>query len=417
MKGFNRDGEEGSVILAILLICLIIVVAMSAFSRRIQYYSRENISHIGKQKAFDAADSGVYFALYWLRSAGNLSILTSGHWLRPGDAGAPAELSHVSTVDRYDVSLHRNLIDTSLVDAYATGYYYVPRGPYKDPDGRSAQRSVIHAKIRTLYIGDFFAAVPEVLNVGCGSNIREGTIYGSTINFAACAPGQTQVGAAYYLNGYQPMPANFVTFLSTPPLPSQLPSAPNLVVAHERLRASYITMAGTDNLASSVTLSGTWPASPPANGHNVFFSNGNLELGTSSTPLQFKGKTVIYTLGPVKIHNNVVPLGGDRVNNWLAIISEGDIHIADDAPDVMSINGLYVTGGHFSSDGNSRTQGQLTFMGGFVAEQGVDFAGIYTQSRTYQYVKPDPAMALPYITYFESYSETFNLGQKEQFVR
>jgi hypothetical protein len=413
---FIGINERGSAIITILLISIFVVAVLVGYSQRVQYYSRENVSHVTKQKSFDGADSGINAALFWLRSPGNLTSLQPGTLLTPGDAGAPPEFSSATATGRYDVSVYRSLIDSSLVDASCTSYYYLARGPHIAPDGRSAQRVIVHAKIRTRYVGDFFAAVPDVLSVSCGSVISPGTIYGKNLTFDPCPAGQTRIGPAYFLNGYSPTPASFVTFLSTPPAPIQLVVEPNLVTPDRRLRAFYQKMAGANTLPAGTVLEANWPSPAPSNDYAVYYVPGDLHLG-AGPDLIFTKKLVVYAAGSVYIHNNVRPLAGDLDNNWLGIVAEGDIQIASDAPDILALNGLFVTGGRFFCSGNARSAGRLTFNGGIVAQKGVDFASVYAQSRSYTYVRADPMMGLPSITFIESYSQDFNLGQREALAK
>jgi hypothetical protein len=399
--------EGGTVLIVILVISLLLIVGMQWYSRVIRQMTREEVQGIVSQRAFDLADSGVYSALHMLRTPGDANLLKSGTWLNGTDAGAPVDLSSATATGRYDVSLYRSMDDSSLVDAISTGYYYIPTGSYMI-NGRRAHRAVVRAKIRVRYVGDFFAAIPDNLTVGYGTDISGGDIYGKSITFQApdgISP-HTKVRTAYYLNGYSPMPAPFVTFFSTPPVPVQLTSDPNLVSPDATMTESYRTMAGNGGLlAKGVHLSGVFPSSPPTSPYKVYFCPGDIYLGAPGFPLQINDMVVIYATGTVYIENNITQTGGG--NRWLGMISVGDIHITAlpaGAPDNLSIIGTYVTGGRFVADGGARSSGNLTFTGGFTAKVGVDFAGVYRASRVYAFAAADKSMALPYFTYFESYT-------------
>src|SRR5690349_20384723 len=136
MKICSSSKESGSALLAVLLISLFVVVGLMVFARRIQSYTREDVSRLGRQKAFELADSGVYSVVNWLRSPGNSTALPPGSWLNPGDPNDPGQniLSDFTSGNGgYQVSVYRSNIDSSLVDAYSTGYYYINAGAYITP--------------------------------------------------------------------------------------------------------------------------------------------------------------------------------------------------------------------------------------------------------------------------------------------
>src|SRR5207237_1055000 len=84
----------------------------------------------------------------------------------------------------------------------------------------------------------------------------------------------------------------------------------------------------------------------------------------------------------------------------VGIIAEGDVILAADAPDILSVKGNFVTSASFRSDpplsGPTRPAGELTFTGGFVASQISNMSNIWLKSRTYVYnTVNDPRLLLP----------------------
>ena len=84
-------------------------------------------------------------------------------------------------------------------------------------------------------------------------------------------------------------------------------------------------------------------------------------------------------------------------------MAEGNIYIADTAPDTLSIFASMVTNGQLKALGNPRPNGNLTFTGGIVTGGGISLGNVYTLSRNYSYQAPDPTLPLPFATQVISY--------------
>jgi hypothetical protein len=394
------NGHRGSALISVLLIGVLLITSMIWFERWSSQNKRVVLHNNGSRLAWSQAENGVDVALQWLRNPANLSNLPNGG----SYTLTPAELPTISG-GRSDLTLYRNLVDASLVEAWSTSYFFLGSGSVVDPvSGKTAQMTVIHATIRARFVGDYFAAVPGALQLGYGTDASSGSVYARDLTFlppnGSAQP--TRVLSAYYLNSVSPDAApSFVTFGGAPYQAQRLASEPGLVQLDSTLSAFYKALAGTDVKAAGSTLTGTLGA--PSNQYHVYFCPGNLTLGSGASSLTVAGPEVVYATGSITINGNILTDG--QPNSWLAVLCEGNVTIASTAgassPYILTLNGTFVMGGQFQAAGLVRSTGSLIFNGGFLAS-GVNFASVWPQ-RTYSYTRAPANMLLPFFIAVEQY--------------
>ncbi len=391
----HLKSDRGAALVACLILCLLVVSGVIVYQRLTAQTLVGTVRRMDTGKALAYAESGVSQAMELLRQP---------QWSTQLQAGASKTAAQDLTNGRSEVTMTRDVDETTLVDLFSTGYYYLPTGTFTDPKtGQFAQMAVIEAKIRTRSIGDFFAVVPTQLQIAYGTDLSNATVYARNLSFASgdSALPPTQIKQAYYYSTLLPENAeSFVTF-KQPPV--RLQSEPNLVSANSStLRPLYQAWAGSDILPDGTTLSTRLIA--PANSYGVYFCPGNLVLGDdgsgAGSDLTVTGKMVIYVAGKVTVIGNVRMSNSPK--DWLAVISEGDIVLSKNSPSTMNLQGTYITGGYLNAQMGSGARAQLNFTGGFQADQGANFGGAWPQ-RAYVYQAPPSTMLLPFFLATEEY--------------
>jgi hypothetical protein len=389
--------QRGGVLLACVIITLLIMTVIVQFSNWNSQMTQDNLKQLARQKALVNADTGVQAAYQFLRSP-------QGAQLDPGET---IPLPHLTQGSTFYVSLTRQLADSTLIDIFSTGYYQIPQGAFTDPSGQRAQQAVVRAQVQLRSIGDYFAATPGTLDVAYNSNISSGIVYGRDLRFTsgnpALNPPGTRVMAAYYFNSVTPSNyADFVTFLNAPFSATQMGVEPNLPTLGPGMRNEYQLMAPSDVLPNGTSLSGLVP--PPANNaYKVYFGAGEVHLGVVGSSCTLQSSFLIYALGDIIIHNVINGQLGDAA--WPALLTEGNIYIATDAPNNMQIDATLIAAGEIKALGGARPNSELVIKGGLIAGEGINFATAYTQ-RTFTYQAPDPNLPLPSSTSVTMYKVT-----------
>lgn len=370
--------EAGSALILSIILGFVFLTGIMWFSHWSWNRGRSQQTFNAAQHAYQYADSGVNAVNPWLKSPALLTELP---------AGATSTLRLTMPNGRCEVALYRQSpVDTSLVDAYATGYYYLPNGTQIDPNtNQHAQMASIHVVYRVNNIREYLLAVPGAQSVSYGISASSGIIYAQSLTFLPPIPNDgsappTQVGQVFYSNTLTepPLPA-YIIYHSTPPSAQRLAYAPAFATLDSSTRDFYqkgATAGGTPAFNGSV--------SPP--GDAIFyFVNGDVDIGTAADPLTVNGVWIVYATGSIRIHNSVTTADP---NSWAAFLSEQDIHIMDDAPDALALTGNFVCNGNFVADlhnGGVRPAGTLQFIGGIVAMSSMDVATVYKGSKTYTY--------------------------------
>jgi hypothetical protein len=410
----QASAQKGSAMIGVLLVAILLVALFLVFSSWTTMGTKVVMHSLETQKAVYVAESGYYAALNWLKTPAAVSLTTNTLTMGSLTVGAT-----------YYLSMQLSQTDSSLVNIVSTGYTEVPTGHFLDPLGSKAEMGIIDAQVRVAGVKDYFAAVPGTLAIANGSDLTNSRVYGKDLIFMPPGPSTyTLVGQAYYFNsvtdGVNPNPApSFVTFTGGPPNNAQkLPTEPRLPQVTP-MRDSYYSMAADPSgpcilpvVGNNCTLSGSWTAPSPLNTSNVCFCQGNLYLGAPGQPLTVSGDVVVFVEGSTYIENNITPVvpGTD----WMAIASEGDVIIPGSgdpqppAPDVLTINGTFITDGAFNAGGSPRPAGQLTFNGGVVSQKNI-WLSPYQLSRTYAYKVPNSALKLPFLV--QSISWTIRHGK------
>ena len=298
---------------------------------------------------------------------------------------------------RVAVSLTRSNIDNNLVDAYATGYFYIAASSFLDPlNQQPAQIASVYAKFQITNVAQFMLAVPGSLTLGYGTNASGGIVYASNLAFqSGSGDPTTQVSEAYYYNSVFPTSAPpFVTFSPPGSSAQQLSYPPNFANLDAGVRAQYSSKQTSNPIPSPADFEGVLTC--PSDTYVIFVSS-SVDFGKLG-PVTVSGVCAIYATGDIYIHNNLGPAPGDTTS-WVALLSEGIIHLADDAPQSLSVCGNFVTNVAFMADGAPRPTGNLIITGGIVSMQSMGVADVWQGTRTYQYASStSPNLFLPNIS-------------------
>lgn len=376
--------EKGGALIAVVMICMLLIAGMAWIYRWSWDNSLTMGRHNGGQHALEYADSGINSLTVWLKSP-NLSAVLP--------VGSSTTLSIPMEKGRCAISIYRQSPDSTLIDAYATGYFTLGNGTLVDPDTNlNSQAASINAKFRISNAAEYLIGIPSTLYVSYGTNAGTGTIYAKDLIFDPPGTGpQTIVGSALYSNSVSSSVPVFVTFTKTPAAAQQLTYPPSFTALDAAMRAQYV-----QNSNGSVAPAFTGEVSAPVS--HIYVVNGPLDIGVGDV-LTVNGVYVIYVTGQVTIHNSILL---KDAQSWVAILSEQDIHLAADAPDVLTLNGNYLMNGSLIADlpaTGPRTNGVFALNGGIVSLGAISLANVFLQSRTYTYASTaDPNLFLPNTT-------------------
>jgi len=372
-------GEDGGALLAILIICVLVGSVLVWYLQWSQFAGKNENHLSGTQHALSYADSGIHAASQRLKTP----------WMN-SDTGNSFTTSAPLYNGRYEYTVVLDTQTRSLADTYATGYYYLNTGESVDPtNGRAAQRAVIHAKIYFAGIQNLVAAVPGRLPIGGGS-VVDGALYAKDLIFNRSIDGSpTRVGIALYNQSVlgddkQMNPApDYVVFYSSPAAAQHVQYPVHLPQLGPSFRTYYAARAGTGSgqLQAGASLDGL-VNKPNDTPNPVYFCNGDLHIGKTNT-FTAQDTFLIYATGDIYIHKPVEL----EVGSWVAFLTEKKIHIADDAPDSMTLKGTYLSNGAFLTDNTSRHPGSFHLYGNLIAGQGIDLADFWA---TRVYVRAGP---------------------------
>ena len=379
--------ERGGALIAVVMICMLLIAGMAWIYRWAWDNSITMGRHNGGQHALEYADSGIN-ALSVLLKSPNLATLLP--------VGSSTTFSYPMENGRCAMSVYRQSPDSTLIDAYATGYFTLGNGTMVDPDtNKNSQAASINAKFRISNASEYLIGIPSTLYVSYGTNAGTGTIYAKDLIFDPPGTGptgpQTIVGSALYSNSVSSSIPTFVTFTKTPAAAQQLTYPPSFTALDAAMRALY-----TQSANGSVAPPFTGEVSAPAS--HIYVVNGPLHIGEGDA-LTVNGVFVIYVTGQVTIYNSILL---KNAQSWVAILAEQDIHLAADAPDALTLNGNYLMNGSMIADPpptGPRANGVFTLNGGMVSLGAISLANVYLQSRTYTYASTsDPNLFLPNTT-------------------
>jgi hypothetical protein len=140
--------------------------------------------------------------------------------------------------------------------------------------------------------------------------------------------------------------------------------------------------------------------SAPANS-SVYFVDGDVDVDVAAgSPLSVQGVWVLYATGNINIHNNIVAADG---NSWAAFLSEKDIHLTPDAPNVLTLTGNFVANGTIVADppvdpAHPRVNATINFTGGLVGMTAISVSGVYgPNTYTFQSIS-NSSLVLPNFT-------------------
>jgi hypothetical protein len=376
--------DRGSALITCLILGTVLISIIVWFTQIWITRSKVTVMAYGSKKAQQYADSGINLAAQFLKSP----TLQTSLPLLNGTTTFSVPLNQ----GRVAVTLYR---DNNLVDAYATGYFYIAASKFVDPlNSQPAQYASVYAKFQLTNVGQFMLAVPGSLTIGQGTNAAGGIVYANDLKFDGIPSGPTTtVGAAYYHNSVLPSANPSWVSMSTSPA-QQLPSPPNFASLDAGVRSLYQNLQTTAFIPTNPIV-GTLAC--PTDTYVIFY-NGNLDIGTQTQAVTVTGVCAIYATGDVTIHNNFGPAGGDT-SSWAAVLSEGIIHLGADTPQPLSVSATFVTNVAFMADGTTQKTGNLTITGGIVSMQAMGVGDVWTGNRTYNYYSsPSPNLLLPNFT-------------------
>jgi hypothetical protein len=387
--------ETGAALLGALIICVLVMSVLVWYLQWSQIAGKSDTRLATTQHALSYADSGLNAASQRLKSPGldpdNRNSFTGGASLYNG---------------RYEYSVVMDTDTHSLSDTYATGYFYLAKGDWVDPqNGKVAERAVIHAKIYFAGIQNLVVAVPGRLPVG-GGTVVDGTMYAKDLLFNRSAEGKTtRVGMSLYhqsvmddRNQHNPAP-DYVVFNSSPATAEHSEYPLHLPRLGSAFRQFYAAKAGTGSgqLANGASLDG-FVGKPGDSPDAVYFCDGDLHIGKSNA-FTAQESILIYATGDVYIHKPVMV----NIGTWVAFLTEKNIHIAEDAPNDMILKGTYLANGAVLTDGRPRHPGSFHLYGNMIAGRGIDLAENW-DTRVYVHAGPmENILALPNFTQLLDY--------------
>jgi len=391
--GASKNRLRGSALLGVIVIGVVFLSLILWYFQWSWVRGQEETRRSAGERALAYADSGLGAALE------NLKL--------PGVHPSSWTVSGAVEDGRFEAAVQVDSTTPGLVEAFATGYYYLPKGAALDPlTERPAQRAAVRAKIFSESVATFVAAVPGRLRIGPGVTAVGAPLYAKEIIFApGPEPVAAQLGTVLFSrsavreDGTPDPSPSYVVFVSSPPAAQALPFPIHFPALGGALRDFYRSYA-TDpasRLADGAELGGRLDA-PGISTPSVYFAEGDLHLGRGA-PLVVTGIYTIYAVGNVYIHQSIVRAPG----SWVAILTEKDLHIASDAPGSLALQGTFFVGGACRSDGPPRPGGQLNFFGSLVAGQGIDWA-LHWPRRSYLFLPPPPTgIELPSFTQMLEY--------------
>jgi hypothetical protein len=396
----SRAAQGGSIILTALLIGMLLI----AFVTQLAIWSRKNndlgVHRMATLRALQNADSGISETMEMLRRPG--WVLS----LQPGAQQSFQRTVASDTRGRYEVTFTRDSDDFSLVHVVSTGAYQLTSGAFELGVSSRGQVAVISALLRVRSVGDFFAAVPSSLTIGDGADISQGSVYARDLMFApgTASPNPARIREAYYFSSVFPSetPSTVIFTVGGTGKAVKLSHEPNLSAVDSTLRRHYKAWAGNDTLAAGAALDGTLGAAgDSANIHGILYCDGDVHVAggpASSSSLLVQRDRILYSTGTVWIHGDVRTGGG-----WLAIIAEGDIVLASNAPTDLTLDATLITGRSFLAEQTALPRNRLTFSGGFHAQSGAQI-GTSWPDRRYRYQRAPETMVLPFFLNLEAYN-------------
>lgn len=372
------DNIRGGALLASTIVSFLVLASVIAYTRWSHSKSKQNTHLVSEQRALLNADAGIHEAMDWLRKP-------QASLLQPG---IPMHFSPLNPGATYQMTMLRQIVDTSLVNVWSTGTYHAPGAP-------APNTASIFAQVKLESIAAYLVGTPGTLEITYGAQLQSGNIYGRDLIFDNGIGGATIIqGTPYYYGSFSPLnAATFVNFNGGPPV--QLAQEPNIPVVGN-LEADYIAMAGTDILTAGTTISGTIPA--PSNAYRVYYCPGNLTLGTTTTPFagSAEGNFLFYVAGDVTFNmsSQIMP-----VTARAAMLVKGNIFISESAPAAA----IYIRRWALITDGRIQALGppryfNFHFDGSIMTHGGVQMGSVWQRERIYNYVAPSSTLPLPNIT-------------------
>lgn len=373
--------EKGSALVACIVIGLVFLAGVFWVAEWSTMIGRGRVHDMGKNSAAVNADTALNAAVQ------NLTRSDLNLFLAPNTA---FRSSTTIAGGRYDYTLSRPNVDTNLIEASATGYYFLAGGTFKDPEtGQNAQVCAVDAKYRVTNAGQFLIAVSTTLVINYGADATGGVLYGVDVVFKNGSSGpNTQVTTVYYLNSvyrwetsgnYYPDAApTFVTFTGSTVTAQHLAYAPNFVHIDSNLGSYYSSVQSASSAGFGGSFAGS--VSAAADSH-VYYTVGDVHIGQGD-PLVVNGVYVIYATGNIYIDNNVTLANS---NSWVGFLSEQNIVLSADAPDNLTLYGNYLAAGSFMAAGPPRPGSHFSLTGGIVSTVGIDIANTWLGPRTYTF--------------------------------
>jgi hypothetical protein len=379
--------RRGSALITIVVIALLFMAGITWYVRWGQIQSTTRVHRTMVRNATDFADEGINNALLRLKAPDLAQFL-------PINGTTSYALAIPN--GRIDLALARQSTDTAVVTIKSTAWLFLSRGGWVDPvTNERAEMAEIEGTYRITNVGQFLIAIPSILPVSYGTNAPSGIIYASQLDFKPCLSGPcntpTQLLSAFYYDSVTPNDAPAYVQFTAAPFRAQKVSYPMSFVGLDPSVRAYYSSLATQPLPPS--FDGLVDEPNPA---HVYYVTGDLHIAQNS-PLTVRGVYIIYVTGNVYIHDNI---NLSNVSSWLGVLAEGDIHLADDAPNNLSINGTFMCNSYFKGDalpGNvNRSNVNLTINGGIVSMTNIDIATVWVGQRTYTYqVSADPHFILP----------------------
>ncbi len=293
-----------------------------------------------------------------------------------------------------------------LVDAYATGYFYLGQGAVVDPtNGRAAQLAVLRAKIGFQAAGSFLVASPGRLRVAQGTTAHYGPMYARELIFAQDPdPLQlnTVIDGAFFGDTvkrhdgfFEPSP-DYVIFDSTGGA-QPIGTIPHFPALGGTIRAYYKSLAASEGsrLADGASLDGR-TAPPINNPFPIYYCQGDLHLGRVMG-FEPARNMIVYVEGDLFIHNSMREVS----HSWAAFLVEKDIRLEVSASAAeLLLRGTFMANGALRWDGSQPPSRSFTISltGSLLAGKGFDeFAG-RTPMKFIRWQVDDAILPLPRLT-------------------
>lgn len=366
--------ERGSLLPTMLLLSVVIVILVTALSRRLWQGAAFTHAITSKNAATYIAESGIQVMLGHLRRSPNDTLTqwttfeTSLMGVVPGPGGGTYQV-WVSTADTGD---------PSLVIATALGV-------------RGQTRQRVEALIALENPGDYFGASMGILNIAAGS-IIDGKVYGTKVIFQRpTPPALTTMGTLAHYAPIPVEPTDYLRFVSTTgyvaePRPLNFPAIDASQIAY------YQGVAGTTNTWrgsdcwDKITTELGGVLQPPPTGQPIYFVQGDCVIPADT---MVSGQLILVSTGDIILAGNLTKTRTGDPSSGIGLITPQNVVVQRDRDPTHSdieVNAfVYAPQGTLYAETDVTSRGNFTFVGGYIVKSEPNIAGAFLGTRTYTY--------------------------------